>query len=44
MLINHIDHAKNVYDFTSSEKQLEGSFQLLITIARYLFTALFLVF
>ena len=31
-----------VYDFTSSQKHLEKSFQLLITLARLLFTSLLL--
>ena len=43
MLINHIDHAKYVHDFTSSRKQLEVSFQLLITLPRFLLAALFIV-
>ena len=43
MLINHIDHAK-IYDFTRSEKHAEESCQLLITLTRFLFTALFVLF
>ena len=43
MLINHIYHAIYAYDFTSSKKT-EELFQLLITLARFLFIALFVVF
>ena len=44
MLINHIDHAKIYLTLLVHKKHLEESFQLLITLAEFLFTALFVVF